>query len=77
MARQGLMRRARGVLLRFVRRRAFAALAGAALAAPAIWLEASGRAASWWIEGAALVVGATGLALLYAGIVGISPDWIE
>ena len=72
-----LFRRARGLLLRFVRRRALASLAGIALVLPAGWIEFSGRAGAWWIEGLALVGGATGLALLWAGISGTGPDWIE
>ena len=71
------MRRARGVLLRLVRRRGVAILAGVALAAPAAWLEFSGRYDAWWIEGLALVMGATGVALLWIGLTGIKPDWID
>jgi hypothetical protein len=65
------------VLLRLVRRRRLAALVGLALAAPAAWIEFSGRAGAWWIEGLALMTGATGLALLWAGLTGSSPDWID
>jgi hypothetical protein len=71
------LRRARGLLLRFVRRRALAGLLGVALALPAAWIEFSGRASAWWMEGLALVVGATGLALLWTGLVGTAPDWNE
>jgi hypothetical protein len=69
--------RARGVLLRFVRRRGAAIIAGVVLAAPAIWIEATGRASVWWIEGLALVAGATGAALIWAGISGARPDWVD
>jgi hypothetical protein len=72
-----VLRRARGVLLRFVRRRALAILVGLALAAPSAWIEFSGRAGAWWIEGLALVVGATGLALIWTGLVGVAPDWTQ
>jgi hypothetical protein len=65
------------VLLRFVRRRRLAALVGVALAAPAGWIEFSGRASAWWMEALALITGATGLALLWTGLTGTSPDWIE
>lgn len=65
------------MLLRFVRRRRLAALVGLALAIPAAWIEFSGRVDAWWIDGVALVVGATGLALLWTGITGVSPDWVE
>ena len=65
------------MLLRFVRRRRLAALVGLVLAVPAAWIEFSGRADAWWIEGLALMTGATGLALLWAGLTGSSPDWID
>jgi hypothetical protein len=71
------LRRIRGALLRFIRRRPAAITVGFLLVLPSAWLELSGRASSWWIEGAALVVGATGLALLWTGITGLSPDWVE
>ena len=71
------LRRARGLLLRFVRRRALSATVGLALAIPSAWFEFSGRADAWWMEGLALVVGATGLALLWTGLVGSSPDWTD
>ncbi|HZP48531.1 MAG TPA: hypothetical protein VFB07_08355 [Vicinamibacterales bacterium] len=71
------LRKLRGALLRFVRRRGLAMAVGAALAAPAAWIEFSGRADVWWLEGLALVVGATGLALFWTGLVGVAPDWTE
>ncbi len=70
-----MLPRARGVLLRLVRRRRLSIVIGLALSAPAAWIEFSGRFASWWMDGAALVVGATGLALLWTGLTGPSPDW--
>jgi len=72
-----LFRRARGLLLRFVRRRALASVVGIALAVPGAWIEFSGRVSAWWIEGLALISGATGLALLWTGVSGTKPDWIE
>jgi len=71
------LRRARGALLRFVRRRPFAIVAGAALLAPAVWLEWSGRYSAWWVDGLSLVLGATGAAVLWTGIAGVRPDWID
>jgi hypothetical protein len=71
-----LLKRARGILLRLSRRRAMAVAAGVALAAPAAWIELSGSD-RWWIDGAALVLGATGLALIWTGITGAQPDWID
>jgi len=72
-----MLRRVRGAILRFVRRRALATTIGAALVAPCAWVEISGRADAWWIEGLALVVGATGLALVWTGLVGVAPDWTD
>jgi hypothetical protein len=71
------LRRLRGTILRLVRRRPLAIAVGLALAAPAAWLEFSGRYGEWWADGLALVVGATGLAILWTGLTGASPDWIE
>ena len=72
-----MLRRLRGVVLRFVRRRRLAVVVGLALALPAAWVEFSGRIETWWIEGLALVVGATGVALAWTGFTGAAPDWIE
>jgi hypothetical protein len=63
--------------LRFVRRRALAMTVGLALVAPAAWVEVSGRADAWWVDGVALVIGATGLALIWTGLVGVAPDWLD
>jgi hypothetical protein len=71
------VRRARGAILRLVRRRPLAVTVGAALAAPAAWLEFSGRSGAWWLDGLALILLATGAALVWAGITGPKPDWIE
>jgi hypothetical protein len=65
------------MVLRFVRRRRLATLVGIALVIPAAWIEFSGRVDGWWLEGLALVVGATGLALAWTGITGGAPDWFE
>ena len=71
------MRRARGWLLRLVRRRDAAIAVGLALVGPAAWLEFSGRYDVWWVSGLALVLGATGGAILWTGVSGITPDWID
>jgi hypothetical protein len=70
------LRRARGALLRLVRRRALAMTVGLTLAAPAVWVEFNGRYA-WWMTGLALVCGATGIALFWTGLTGPSPDWVD
>jgi hypothetical protein len=72
-----MLRRARGALLRLVRRRALAITVGAALALPAAWLELSGRYDAWWVSGLSLILGATGIALLWTGFMGARPDWID
>jgi hypothetical protein len=54
-----------------------AVVVGLALAVPAAWVEFSGRADTWWMQGLALIVGGTGLAILWTGMTGIAPDWID
>jgi hypothetical protein len=71
-----MMRRARGTILRLIRRRALALALGATLVVSAVWLEHGGHDA-WWVEGLGLVVGATGVALFWTGVVGLPPDWID
>jgi hypothetical protein len=71
------LRRLRGILLRLVRRRLVAIVVGLALAVPSAWVEFSGRYGAWWVDGLAVVVGATGLAILWTGVTGASPDWID
>ena len=71
------VRRVRGTILRLVRRRRVAVLAGAALIGPALWLETSGADAAWWIDGLSMLLGATGAALLWTGLTGFRPDWVE
>jgi hypothetical protein len=76
MTRAG--RRLRGALLRAVLNRRMAIAAGLLLLAPAvlIWSGAHGWE-SWITDGLALVCGATGAALILAGLSGRRPDWIE
>ena len=71
------VRRARGAILRIVRRRPIAIAIGVAFAAPAVWLELSGGSGAWWVDGLGLIVGATGVALLWAGLTGTRPDWVD
>jgi hypothetical protein len=72
-----MLRRGRGLLLRFVRRRLLAGVAGLALVLPAVWMEFGYAGDAWWISGAALVLGATGAALLWTGLAGVSPDYVD
>ena len=70
------LRRARGALLRLVRRRAPAIVVGVLLIVPAAWMQLRGSGA-WWQDGLSLVLGATGAAVLWTGIAGDRPDWID
>jgi hypothetical protein len=69
--------RARGLVLRLARRRRLATIVGLLLVVPAAWVEWSGRYDAWWISGLSLVVGATGVALVWIGLTGANPDWVE
>jgi hypothetical protein len=71
------LRRLRGGLLRLIRRRPLAVALGAILVVPSAWIELGGHATLWWAQGSALIGGATGLALLWTGLTGPSPDWVE
>jgi hypothetical protein len=52
-------------------------MAGLLLVLPAAWSQFRGRFDAWWIEGASLVLGATGVALLWNGLTGPKPDWMD
>lgn len=54
-----------------------AVLAGVVLLTPAVWIEFSGHLDAWWAQGLALALGATGVALVWSGVVGTRPDWID
>jgi hypothetical protein len=71
------LRRVRGVVLRLVRQRLASILVGAALAAPALWIELGSYSDAWWIDGLCLILLATGVALIWTGLTGVSPDWVE
>ena len=71
------LRRSRGIVLRLVRNRPLAIALGLAMAAPSAWVQLGGGSSAWWIEGLSLVIGATGLALFWTGLTGVSPDWTE
>lgn len=64
------------MLLRLARRRLVAVVAGVLLIAPAGWIQVQGTSL-WWAEGLSLVLGATGAALLWTGLVGLRPDWVD
>jgi hypothetical protein len=72
-----LLRRSRGALLRLVRQRRLAILLGLAMIGPSAYIQFSGRFDLWWLQGVSLVVGATGLALFWTGLTGVSPDWVD
>jgi hypothetical protein len=71
-----VLKRARGWLLRVVLRRPAAIGLGLALLIPAVWLlvqDLPWENAS--TDGVGLICGATGAALLLAGVGGRRPDW--
>ena len=70
-------RRVRGSILRLVRRRVASFALGMTMVVPAIWLELSGSVDGWWVDGLSLVLGATGAALIWIGVTGLTPDWID
>jgi hypothetical protein len=72
-----LIRRARGAMLRLVRRRLLSTIAGLLMVLPAAWVETRGRVDSWWLQALTLTLGAIGVALLWTGIFGLKPDWDE
>jgi len=69
--------RVRGTLLRTVRRRSLSVAIGALLVAPAVWVEVASAGIPWWVEGVSVVLGGTGAALIWAGVRGPKPDWID
>jgi len=69
--------RARGTLLRTVRRRSLSVAIGAALVVPAVWVEVVSPGVPWWVEGVSVVLGGTGAALIWAGLRGPQSDWID
>jgi hypothetical protein len=72
-----VLRRSRGALLRLVRRRRLSMILGLVLIAPAAYIQIASRFDTWWLEGFSLVAGATGIALFWTGLTGVSPDWQE
>ena len=73
-----MLKRLRGSLLRFLLNRPAAITLGLILTAPAVWLLVQDLPwESPVTDGLGLVVGATGVAFLVAGIGGRRPDWIE
>jgi hypothetical protein len=70
--------RVRGVLLRLVLNRRVATALGVLVATPGLVLLGIDRSwESWLTDGLALVLLATGAALIAAGVAGRKPDWIE
>ena len=65
------------MLLRLVRRRRTAIAVGIVLAAPAVWFKVGTHLDAWWIDGLSLILLATGLALIWTGLTGPSPDWVD
>jgi ABC-type transport system involved in cytochrome c biogenesis permease component len=72
-----LLRRSRGAILRLVRQRRLAMVLGLVMIGPSAYIQFGSRFDTWWLEGLSLVVGATGLALLWTGLTGVGPDWVD
>jgi hypothetical protein len=72
------MKRVRGLLLRAAYSKAIAIATGAVLlaAAVALW-RAEDAWPSWITDGSALVLAATGVAFVLAGLTGRKGDWVE
>ena len=73
-----LIKRLRGWLLRLVLKRTAAVMVGVFLLAPAVWLVVADL--SWEngaTDGLGLVLGASGAALILAGLGGRRGDWVE
>ena len=72
------LKRLRGSVLRFALKRPAAMTLGLILLAPSGWLLAQDFPwESPATDGIGLILGATGVAFLLAGIGGRRPDWIE
>ena len=72
------LKRLRGALLRLVLNRRVAVALGLALLLPSAWLLVNDFAWETPVtDGLGLILGATGAALLFAGIGGRRPDWEE
>ena len=72
------VKRARGWLLRLVLKRSVSIPLGVVLLTPAVWIFVGHP--SWETPetaGLGLILGATGAALILAGIGGRRPDWID
>jgi hypothetical protein len=69
--------RTRGAILRLARRRRAAFVLGMTLTVPAAFVQLSERYDAWWMEGLSVIAGATGIALMWSGIVGPKRDWVE
>ena len=50
---------------------------GLAMIVPSAYIQFGSRFDAWWLEGLSLVAGATGIALFWTGLTGVSPDWMD
>lgn len=71
-------RRFRGIVLRLVLNRPLAIVVGSAIASPAVMVLVNDYDWETGVtDGLVLLAAATGLAILWAGISGRTPDWID
>jgi hypothetical protein len=72
------LKRLRGRLLRLILKRTVSVVLGLMLLAPAVWLFVQElRWESPLTDGLVLILGATGAALVLAGLGGRRPDWVD
>jgi len=72
------IRRLRGALLRFTQRRLLATISGIVISAPGIILLFFDYIWETGVtDGLALIVLATGLSLVFIGLMGRQPDWVD
>lgn len=73
-----IFRRVRGVILRLVFNRVIASLGGIALLGTFFFLRfIEFKWETWLSDGLTLLLGATGIALLFVAFQGREPDWID
>jgi hypothetical protein len=50
---------------------------GLVMIVPSAYIQFGNGVDAWWLQGLSLIAGATGIALFWTGLTGVSPDWQE